>query len=127
MSSVDELYRWAEMLPVARVVVNPTTSPDEFSRTFDPNRGWQADTSHGVARYRAFAEPQGRRAAFVRVPERQATIIVLTNDVSADAAASRIGSPTDCRCRSAESHRAVGVRELTPLAAVIGPQRGMRR
>ncbi|MEP6495363.1 MAG: cyanophycinase [bacterium] len=86
MSSVDELYRWAEMLPVARVVVNPAMTPDEFNRTYDANRGWQADTYRGVARYRAFGLPQGKRGAFVRLPERQATIIVLTNDDSADAA-----------------------------------------
>jgi hypothetical protein len=86
MSSVDELYRWAQMLPVARVVVNPTVTPDEFKRTFDVNRGWQADTYRGLARYRAFGWPQGKRGAFIRLPDRQVTIIVLTNDDSADAA-----------------------------------------
>jgi hypothetical protein len=71
---------------VARVVVNPTVTSDEFNRTFDMNRGWQTDTYRGVTRYRAFGLPEGKRSAFVRLPDGQATIIVLTNDDSAHAA-----------------------------------------
>jgi hypothetical protein len=33
----------------------------------------------------AYGTPDGHRAAFVRIPERRATIIVLTNDDGADA------------------------------------------
>jgi len=86
MSSVDELYRWAQMLPVARVVVNPTITSEEFNRTFDVNRGWQSDTYRGGPRYRAFGLPEGKRSAFVRLPDRQVTIVVLTNDDAAEAA-----------------------------------------
>jgi cyanophycinase len=73
-SSVDELYRLALGLQV------PATW-----RNADYTKGWTVDTYRGVTRYEASATPDGKRATFVRVPERDATIIVLTNDASADA------------------------------------------
>lgn len=73
-SSVDELYRFALGFEV------PTTWPN-----VDPAKGWTADTYQGVTRFAAYATPDGRRAAFLRVPARHATIIVLTNDATADA------------------------------------------
>ena len=85
LSSVDELYRWSLLIPAARVVVDPTADAAEFSRKFDADRGWQLDTYRGVARYRVFAQSNGKRGVFVRMPERNATVIVLTNDDSADA------------------------------------------
>ena len=36
-------------------------------------------------RYSAFGTNDGKRAAFMRFPDKRATIIVLTNDVTADA------------------------------------------
>jgi hypothetical protein len=51
----------------------------------DLNRGWHADSYRGVSRLSAYGTPDGRRAAIVRIPERRATIIVLTNDDSANA------------------------------------------
>ena len=73
-SSVDELYRLSLGLSV------PTTWRD-----VDYSRGWTTDTYKGVARQAAYATAGGKRAAFVRVPERQVTIVILTNDESADA------------------------------------------
>ena len=73
-SNVDELYRVALGLEV------PTTW-----RNADYTKGWIADTYKGVTRLAAYATADGKRAAFVRVPERRATIIILTNDASADA------------------------------------------
>jgi cyanophycinase len=74
MSSVDELYRFALGLVV------PATWP-----MADVARGWTVDTYKGVNRLAAYATPDGKRAAFVRIPERHATIVILTNDASADA------------------------------------------
>jgi hypothetical protein len=73
-SSVDELYRVALGLDV------PMTW-----RNADYSRGWTTDTYRGVTRMAAYATPDGKRAAFVRIPDRRATIIILTNDASADA------------------------------------------
>ena len=73
-SSVDELYRFSLGLQV------PTTWRDA-----DYAKGWTTDTYKGVTRVAAYATADGKRAAFVRVPERHATIVILTNDASADA------------------------------------------
>ena len=73
-SSVDELYRLSLGLEV------PTTW-----RNVDYTRGWTTDTYKGVARQAAYATADGKRAAFVRIPDRHATIIILTNDSNADA------------------------------------------
>ncbi|HET9271950.1 MAG TPA: Type 1 glutamine amidotransferase-like domain-containing protein [Vicinamibacterales bacterium] len=73
-SSVDELYR------LSLGYDSPTTW-----RNVDQARGWTTDTRNGVVRFSAYATPDGKRAAFVRVPGRKATIIILTNDASADA------------------------------------------
>jgi hypothetical protein len=73
-SSVDELYRFALGLEV------PTTW-----RNADYTKGWISDTYHGATRLASYATPDGKRAAFVRIPERHATVIILTNDPSADA------------------------------------------
>ncbi|HTR77684.1 MAG TPA: Type 1 glutamine amidotransferase-like domain-containing protein [Gemmatimonadaceae bacterium] len=73
-SSVDEMYRLALGLDA------PTTYPN-----VDYTQGWTADTRNGVARLTAYGTERGTRAAFVRVPDRHATIIILTNDDAADA------------------------------------------
>jgi hypothetical protein len=58
----------------------PTTSRDA-----DYAKGWHADTYRGMRRLAAYATADGRRAAFVRVPDRRATVIILTSDPTADA------------------------------------------
>jgi hypothetical protein len=68
------LYRLALGLEV------PTTW-----RTADYAKGWTADRYRGVTRYAAYATEDGKRAAFVRVPDRRATIVILTNDANSDA------------------------------------------
>lgn len=86
LSNVDELYRLALGLENPRTFVRDTTSGDSGGgRVFDSARGWQSDVYRGVSRFSAFALPNGKRAAFVRMPEKHATIIVLTNDDSVDA------------------------------------------
>ena len=74
MSNVDELYRLDLGLQ------NPRTWRD-----IDSARGWESETRNGVARLGAFAGAGGKRGAFVRVPEKKVTVILLTNDDSADA------------------------------------------
>jgi cyanophycinase len=74
LSNVDELYRLALGLEV------PTTF-----RGADRAAGWTSDEYRGITRLAAYATTDGRRAAFVRAPERQLTVIVLTNDERADA------------------------------------------
>ncbi|HEY2027534.1 MAG TPA: Type 1 glutamine amidotransferase-like domain-containing protein, partial [Gemmatimonadaceae bacterium] len=73
-SSVDELYRFALGLEA------PATWPNA-----DYTKGWTSDSYKGVTRLASYATPDGKRAAFVRIPERRATVIVLTNDAGADA------------------------------------------
>ena len=74
MSNVDELYRLDLGLQ------NPRTWRD-----VDLTKGWESETAHGVARLGAFAVAGGKRSAFVRVPDKKVTVILLTNDDSADA------------------------------------------
>ena len=79
-SSVDELYRLALGLE------NPRTYGGNGANavTVDYTKGWQSDMYHGVARLSAFGATGGKRSAFVRIPDKHATIIILTNDDSAD-------------------------------------------
>lgn len=73
-SSVDELYR----------VSLGFDSPPTW-RNPDQSRAFTADTYGGVVRQAAYATAGGKRGAFVRVPIRNITIIILTNDAAADA------------------------------------------
>jgi cyanophycinase len=84
-SNVDELYRLALGLENPRTYTRDTTRADPNGpRGVDYARGWQADSYRGVARLTTFAGAGGTKSAFVRYPERRATIIILTNDESAD-------------------------------------------
>lgn len=89
-SSVDELYRVSlglEYGPTyAKNVTGDPTEPQPATREpIDGARGWMADQFAGATRYRAFVREGGKRGAFVRIPERHLTIIILTNDDNADA------------------------------------------
>lgn len=87
-SNVDELYRLALGLENPRTFIRDTTSGDSAgSRVFDAARGWQGDVYRGLSRFSAYGLPNGKRATFVRIPEKHTAIIVLTNDDSADAKA----------------------------------------
>lgn len=82
-SDVDELYRFELGLENPTAFVRGTAD----AGAFDPRLGWQADTFEGMERLSAFAAPNGRRGAFVRIPEKDLTVIVLTNDDTANAKA----------------------------------------
>jgi cyanophycinase len=88
-SNVDELYRFALGLESARTFASDTsgtgTKPDYVL-------GWNTDTFRGVTRLSAYGSADGRRNAFVRIPERRATIIILTDSdrTNARAIADRI-------------------------------------
>jgi cyanophycinase len=74
LSDVDELYRLDLGLEYA------STWPKA-----DYSKGWTVDTFDGVQRVAAYGTGDGKRAAFVRVPSRRATVIILANDPNADA------------------------------------------
>ena len=76
LSDVDELYRLNLGLD------DPATWPKA-----DHSKGWTVDTYDGAQRLAAYAAGDGKRGAFVRIPSRHATVIILTNDPSADARA----------------------------------------
>ncbi len=84
MSDADELYRLSLGLGAAKTFVRDTTGGAEGA-TFDDAKGWTADTYKGGARLSVYGAPGGKKHAFVRIPDRKATIIILTNDDSADA------------------------------------------
>jgi len=74
VSDVDELYRFELGL--------------EYSSTWpkaDYSKGWRVDSFNGVQRMAAYATKGGERSAFVRIPSRHATVIILTNDPHTDA------------------------------------------
>ena len=73
-TSVDELYR------MSLGYESPATWRD-----VDLRRGWSPDTNRNVERQKVSARTGGKRGVFVRVPDRKLTVIILTNDDSADA------------------------------------------
>lgn len=73
-SDVDELYRFELGLE------DPRTWPQA-----DKARGWTAERHAAETRLTAYAADNGRRGAFVRIPDKRAVVIVLTSDASADA------------------------------------------
>ena len=73
-SSVDDLYR----VSLGYESISAWRNPDQA-------KGWTADTYAGVVRLAAYATREGKRSAFVRIPSRKATIVILTNDPTADA------------------------------------------
>jgi hypothetical protein len=87
-SSVDELYRWDQLLYL-RASGSADAVGDALVSTAAP---WTSDNDHGLLRLSAYGSPDGKRHAFVRYPERRVAIIVLTSgrDVNAKAIADRI-------------------------------------
>lgn len=74
VSDVDELYRLDLGLE------DQATWPKA-----DYSRGWTSVTIAGTNCLAAYGTSDGKRAAFVRIPSRHATVIILTNDPNADA------------------------------------------
>ncbi|MGQ0649015.1 MAG: serine hydrolase, partial [Gemmatimonadaceae bacterium] len=86
LSNVDELYRLALGLEVPRTYArNASADPGVEREPIDVSKGWDVDTYRGATRYRAFGLAGGKRSAFVRIPQRHTTIIILTNDDTANA------------------------------------------
>ena len=84
-SDADELYRVSLGYEIPRTFVRDTTAGDGgATHTVDLAAGWDSDTRGGAARLSAYAVAGGKRSAFVRIPDRHATIIVLTTDDNAD-------------------------------------------
>jgi cyanophycinase len=84
-SDVDELYRLELGYQNPRTFTRDTTSDANGNpKGLDQSKGWEADTYHGVPRLSAFGVAGGKRNAFVRIPEKKAAIIILTNDPTAD-------------------------------------------
>jgi hypothetical protein len=80
---VDDLYRYE----LGRTALRPG-APDTTTIV----KGFALDTVNGMRRHAAYGTPDGRRAAWVRWPDRRATILILTSDDAFDArgAAQRI-------------------------------------
>ncbi|HEX3867442.1 MAG TPA: Type 1 glutamine amidotransferase-like domain-containing protein [Gemmatimonadaceae bacterium] len=81
-SDVDELYRLELGLQVKTTFMRDSSSAGGGG--LDATRGWHVDSFHGTQRLSAFGKADGKRSAFIRLPERNAAIIVLTNDDNAD-------------------------------------------
>ena len=89
-SNVDELYRLELGLQNAGAWASlPADSTDsateDGSRRIDPARGWEASNVGGLATLALYGTPGGRRNAFVRVPARKISVIVLSDVDSLDA------------------------------------------
>ena len=100
-SNVDELYRLALGLEGARAFIaasasaaapagSPAASP--AAPDADETLGWRADRWRGEPLLAAYGAEGGKRNAFVRLPSRRVSVIVLTDgdDVDARRIAERI-------------------------------------
>lgn len=79
MSNVDELYRWE--LALSRV--RPTTDAGEVNLAH--GFGWRIEQYNGLTRHSQYGTPNGMRNAYVRIPEKRAAIIILTNSDNVNA------------------------------------------
>ena len=90
-SNVDELYRWELGLESNRAFgVDNSTPTDGSTDVRQPalrSAGWRVDSYHGVNRFTEYGTATGHRNAFVRIPDRQAAIIILTDNDAFDARA----------------------------------------
>jgi hypothetical protein len=81
-SNVDELYRLSLVSESARNFRADSASTNPAP---DFSLGWNSDVVHGVTRLSAFGTSDGKRNAFVRIPDRRATIIILSDGAQVDA------------------------------------------
>ena len=80
-SNVDELYRFAVVMDEAAKAM-----PDSLkAQAGDLEAGWIVDEYRGARRLVQYAEPNAKRAAFMRIPQRGITIVLLTDSRSVDA------------------------------------------
>jgi cyanophycinase len=82
-SNADELYRFELGLEDSRMFLSDSARMKGMS--LDTSLGWTSDTYRGAKRLAVYAEPSGKRAAFVRFPEQGISIILLTDGASIDA------------------------------------------
>ena len=90
-SNVDELYRWELGLEHNREFgvdsVPATDGSSDVRQSMARGAGWHADSYRGVNRFAEYGTAIGHRNAFVRIPDRKAVIIILTNSDAFDARA----------------------------------------
>jgi cyanophycinase len=80
-SSVDELYRLELGLQHPGTWVRDTlAASSEAAVPVDPARGWKRDTYRGMTRLSLFGAENGKRAAWLRFPDRNVTVIILSDD-----------------------------------------------
>ena len=90
-SNVDELYRWEFGLEslerIKEFAPDSSRSTDGSAdiRQFPTHAGWRADSYHGLTRFVTYGNANGRRNAFVRVPDAKSVIIILTDSDAVDA------------------------------------------
>ena len=77
VGSVDALYIWEQRLMYPQVFGSV--------KPIDTMLGWQKETYRGVVRLSLFGMKGEKRHAFVRIPEKGISIIILTNKDDADA------------------------------------------
>ena len=93
-SNVDELYRLALGFEAAgRTFFADSLGAPLGAPPADEALGWTADRWRGLARLGVYGTDAGTRHAFVRLPDRHVTIIILSDDDALDAKgiAERIG------------------------------------
>lgn len=91
-SNVDEMYRWELALEnnrdfAADSLGATTDGSAADARQLPTHAGWRSDSYRGLTRYAEYGTPAGRRNAFVRIPDRKAVVIILTNSDDIDARA----------------------------------------
>jgi cyanophycinase len=85
-SSVDELYRLELGLQFEGTWIRDTLASDGAAPAeLDPTRGWARETVWNRQVLALYAEPAGRRGAFLRVPDRKASVIGLSDQGDFDA------------------------------------------
>jgi cyanophycinase len=87
-SNVDELYRLELGLEHPRAFALPGAA----NPSRDESLGWNIDNSRGTRQLGSFGTTSGMRNAFIRIPAKRISIIILSNrdDLNARAAAERI-------------------------------------
>jgi cyanophycinase len=86
-SNVDELYRLELGLEDSQMFVRDTNNVDPDSPGIDTEIGWIADKFDGTPRFSQYAVAGGKRAAFMRLPKRRTTVIILSDSDALDAKA----------------------------------------
>ena len=85
-SNVDELYRLALGLETTRTFAQDSAvaaAPTDGDQATPP-LGWRSDSYRGVSRLGEYGTSSGKRNAFVRIPDRRVSIIILTDRDDAD-------------------------------------------